>query len=194
MEPADFSPQQSLQLIEAMINKAKNRISENGFLYRLWGWVILISAISHFVLLQIKIIPHPEIVWFSCIATVIFQLVYLNRSRKKSNVKTYSEEIIDYVWISFGACMIVVSFISGKSNSWIDMYPIIIMLYGIPSFLSGVIMRFTPLKAGGICCFILAIIASYIHNEYILLVLAAAVIVAWIIPGYILKSRFKKLN
>lgn len=194
MEPHDFSPQQSLQLIEGMINKAKNRFSENGFLYLLWGWVILISAISHFVLLQIKIMAHPEIVWFSCIATVIFQVIYLTRSRKKSNVKTYSEEIIDYVWISFGACMFVLSFILGKSNNWINMYPIIIMLYGIPTFLSGVIMRFTPLKVGGICCGILAMASSYIHNEYILLLLAAAVIVAWIIPGYILKSRFKKFN
>lgn len=68
------------------------------------------------------------------------------------------------------------------------------MLYGIPTFLSGVIMRFTPLKVGGICCGILAMASSYIHNEYILLLLAAAVIAAWIIPGYILKNRFKKLN
>ena len=47
MKSPDFSPQQSLQLIEGMINKAKNRFPKNGFLYLLWGWVIMISAISH---------------------------------------------------------------------------------------------------------------------------------------------------
>ena len=42
MQEQEFSPQQSLNLIESMINKARNRFSENGHLYLLWGWVILL--------------------------------------------------------------------------------------------------------------------------------------------------------
>lgn len=41
MQPENFSPKDSLQLIDQMINQAKNRFSENGFLYLLWGWLIL---------------------------------------------------------------------------------------------------------------------------------------------------------
>ena len=49
MQSENFSPKDSLLLIDSMINQAKNRFSENGFLYLLWGWVIFACAIFHFV-------------------------------------------------------------------------------------------------------------------------------------------------
>ena len=38
------------------------------------------------------------------------------------------------------------------------------------------------------------IIASFVGYDYHLLFLAVAVIIAWIIPGYILRSRYKMIN
>ena len=43
-----FSGMSGLQTIEEMINKARNQFSEDGFIYLLWGWVILFCSISHF--------------------------------------------------------------------------------------------------------------------------------------------------
>jgi hypothetical protein len=59
----DFNPQQSLALIESMINKAKNRFSENGHLYLLWGWTVLLCSIIHFVSLKLDILKEPGNVW-----------------------------------------------------------------------------------------------------------------------------------
>jgi hypothetical protein len=89
MEQENFSPQQSLQLIDSMINKAKNRFNENGFLYLLWGWVIFISAIVHFVALKFQLFKKPEIIWFSTIAATLYQIFYLVKAKKKETVKTY---------------------------------------------------------------------------------------------------------
>jgi hypothetical protein len=43
MQEEKFSPQESLQLIESMIDQAKSRFSENGHLYLLWGWIVIAS-------------------------------------------------------------------------------------------------------------------------------------------------------
>jgi hypothetical protein len=72
--------------------------------------------------------------------------------------------------------------------------PGFLALYGMPTVLSGVILRFRPLIIGGVCCWALSVGASFISFEYQLLFLGAAVIAAWIIPGYLLRSRFKKIN
>jgi hypothetical protein len=74
------------------------------------------------------------------------------------------------------------------------LYPIVLLLYGIPTFLTGIIMKFTPLKVGGISCWVLCVIATLVPPIYTLLLLAIAMLAAWIIPGYLLKTRFKNQN
>jgi hypothetical protein len=194
MQSENFSPKDSLLLIDSMINQAKNRFTENGFLYLLWGWLILISAVGHFVLLKLQLFKHPEIIWMSCWVAIIFQIIFLVRKKKKEKVKTYSDGIVDNIWMCFGICMMVLSIIVSKNNLWMYMYPIILMLYGIPTFLSGVVMQFTPLKIGGISCWVLAVVATFFLPIYYLLLLAVAVLIAWIIPGYLLRKKFKNQN
>jgi len=194
MQSENFSPKDSLLLIDSMINQAKNRFTENGFLYLLWGWLILISAVGHFVLLKLQLFKHPEIIWMSCWVAIIFQIIFLVQKKKKEKVKTYSDGIIDNIWMCFGICMMVLSIVVSKNNLWMYVYPIILMLYGIPTFLSGVVMQFTPLKIGGISCWVLAVLSTFFLPIYYLLLLAAAVLIAWIIPGYLLRKKFKNQN
>ncbi len=194
MQSDNFSPKESLQLIDSMINQAKNRFSENGFLYLLWGWLILFCSIGHFILLKLNLFKHPEIIWVSCWLVAIYQIIYLVRRGKKVTVKTYSENIIGYVWMTFGITMGVASFIMAKTQSWDLINSLALMLYGIPTFLSGVVMRFKALKIGGIICWSLAVVSVFIQPVYILLLLAVAVIAAWIIPGYLLRAKYKLQN
>ena len=191
MESENFSPKDSLQLIDSMINQAKNRFSENGFLYLLWGWLVLFCALGQFILEQLQLFKHPEMIWMSTWLALIFQIFYLRREKKKEVVKTYSEHIVNYVWVSFGICMFLLAIILGRSEGWANAYSLFLMLYGIPIFLSGVVMQFKSLKVGGISCWVLAVIAAFTPREFGLLFLAAAMVVAWIVPGYQLRKKFK---
>lgn len=190
----NLSPTDSMQLINSMINQAKNRFSENGFLYLLWGWLILFCSLGHFVFLKMGWFKHPEIIWASSWLAVIFQIIYLSKRKKKEKVKTYSENIINYIWVSFGICMMVVSVIMSKTNSWHLVNSIILLFYATPTFLSGIAMKFKPLIIGGIICWCLALGSVFIQPIYVLLLLSVAVISAWIIPGYIMRAKYKLQN
>lgn len=186
------NPADSLQLIESMINKAKNSFSENGHLYLIWGWMVLFCSIGHFVLLHFHVVQQPEMVWMLTWAALLYQLFYLVRKEKKAKVRTYTDEIIGFVWMVFGICGGISSFILAGDDQWQKLYSIVLMLYGIPTFLSGAIMRFTPLKVGGICCWGLSILSVWVKDDSILLLLALAVVLAWIIPGYLLRKKYKR--
>jgi hypothetical protein len=188
---SNFSPQESLALIESMIHKAKNSFSENGTLYLLWGWTVFFCSVGHFVCAWQQWLVHPESVWALTWAAVIYQLVFLSKRKKGEKVKTYASEINGYVWIAFFIMMVLTSFLMSKSDTFERMYPMYLVLYGMPTFLSGVILRFKSLKIGGIICWCLAFAAAYIPLEYQLLLIAAAVVLAWIIPGYLLRAKFK---
>ncbi len=194
MEQPEFSTQNSLQLIESMINKAQNRFNENGHLYLLWGWVIFFCSIIHFVVDYWNIYDKPQLVWIATWGAVIYQMIYLARTKRKERVKTYTDEIIGYVWLVFVISMGLMGYVAGKFGAWGLMYPLFLILYGIPTFLSGAIIKFPPLQIGAVGCWILAIASTFVINQYQVLFLALAVLSAWIIPGYLLRSRFKKQN
>ena len=194
MQQENFSEHNSLQLIESMINKAKNRFSENGTLYMLWGYTILLCSIGQFILSHYVSYNQSQYIWSLTWVVVIYQVVFLAKKRKNEKVKTYTDDIVNVIWLAFVICLFLVMFILGYSNTQILITPMIMVLYGVPTFLSGTILKFTPLKIGGACCWLLAIASMFIHFQYYFLLLGAAVIAAWIIPGHLLRIRYKKQN
>jgi len=197
MQEENITQQQSLAIIESMIYKAKNQFSENGFAYLLWGWVILFCSLSQFVLQYFFQYPRHYLVWMLTWVAVIVQVIYYAKRDKKRVVKTYTGEIMGYVWMTFVIMLLLAGTLVSRALQPAQYYIgniIILVLYGMPTFLSGIILKFRPLVRGGICCWILAVLAGFIPHAFIILLLAAAVIAAWIIPGYLLRSRYKKEN
>lgn len=45
-----FSQEEGFAVINAMINSIRNQFAENGHLYLLCGWVILVCSTSHFLM------------------------------------------------------------------------------------------------------------------------------------------------
>jgi hypothetical protein len=194
MEEPKMSEQDSMKLIASMINKAKNQVSENGFLYIIWGWVIIICCAVQFLSDQFFHYPKAYYIWFSMYAVIIFQIIYLIRKKKSDVAKTYTEEINGFVWIAFAIGFMLMVFICSRFEAKQLILPLLLVFYGIPTFLSGSILKFTPLMIGGICCWILAFVSTFIAFEYQLILIATAVIAAWLIPGYLLQIRYKKTH
>ena len=187
-----ITPSESLQLIESMINRARDKFSENGHLYLLWGWVILICSVGHFVLWHFELFAHPEMVWMLTWAAVIYQTIYLVKRKRNRKVKTYTDDILASVWMVFVISMLLMVIIMVRGRAVEQTYPMLLVLYGIPTFLSGKILKVRPLVIGGICCWILSIAATFLILKFQLLLIALAVIAAWIIPGYALQAKYKK--
>ena len=196
MEQENFSPQESLQLIQSMIAKTRRDMSDNSIYFLLWGWITFAACTGQFVLKNILHYEKHYLVWFSMWLVLIYQVIYLKRKRKQQRVRTYTDDIVGFVWVAFFILMVLFGFLFGKildpekEYAFID--PAFLALYGMPTFLSGVILKFRPLIIGGICCWLLSIAATFIVPQYHLLLLPAAMIVAWIIPGYMLRKKFKQ--
>ena len=195
MNEENFDPKQSLLLIESMINRAKDKFAEDGSMYLLWGWVVFVCSITQFVLMHFFKYPYHYIVWFASWIIVIYQLVYIRKKIKRRRVRTYTGYILGYVWLTFVIVIFLLAFLIGRlteGDYYIHISPILLTIYGIPIFLSGIILRFKPLVVGGIGCWILSIAAMLIDNyDYQFLLIPLAMIIAWIIPGYLLRAKYK---
>jgi len=192
-----FSPQQSLAVIQSMIETAKNQFSENGHLYLLWGWLVLVCSLAQFFLLTVLKYQYHYLVWMLTWLAFIYQMIYLAKEKRKEKVKTYTDHIIGFVWIAFVIQMLLFGILFGTvlgDHYYKLMSPGFLALYGMPTFLSGIIIKFRPLIIGGIGCWLLSIGTLYITYDYQLLMLSAAMVVAWIIPGYLLRAKYNKVN
>jgi hypothetical protein len=51
----ELRPDQSLHIIQSMINTAKNKLADDGFLLVFWGWLVFLSDLVNYVLFILKI-------------------------------------------------------------------------------------------------------------------------------------------
>jgi hypothetical protein len=192
---SNFSPEQSLLLIESMINRAKDKYAEDGFMYLVWGWFVFVCSIAQFVLLHVLNYEHHYIVWLATIPVFIFQFFYTRKKYSHTAVVTYTDSIIGFVWITFAIVLVLLCFLVGfltTGEYYTHIVHIVLAIYGMPVFLTGVIIRFKPLIYGGIACWVLCILSTFIKTyDYQFLFIPAAMLFAWIIPGYRLRSKYK---
>lgn len=187
-----FTEQQSLQVIHEMIENTKAKFRDNGFFYLLWGWLVLIASVSHFIMMNLGYeyawLPWPVMMFGGGIVSGIAGY----RLGKKASVKTFFDTAIVSLWYAFTITLFIVLVASGVGRiSWDTANVLIIALYGLGTFISGNMMKFKPLIWGGIFSWILAIVGLFLSSYYSLPLVAISIIVAYLIPGYMLKSRAK---
>jgi len=117
MQEDNITQEQSLAIIESMINKARNQFSENGFAYLLWGWVVLACSSSQFILQYFMHYPKHYLVWMLTWVALIVQIIYSVKKEKRKVVKTYTDEIAGYVWMTFVIMLILFADYCCRYNS-----------------------------------------------------------------------------
>lgn len=186
----NLSHTESMKIIQEMIATSKNNLKDNSFFYLLWGWLVLVASITHFVLIQVGY-QHPYIAWpILMSAGAVASVIAGYRMGKKSRVVSHVDKMMIFLWYGFLVVITLMIFLAIFGIlSWIAFYPMIISLYGLGTFVSGGVLKFKPLIIGGISCWVIAVIVVFIPGDYVLLMTALSVIIAYLVPGYILKSK-----
>lgn len=192
MNEETFSPEQSLKVIQSMLEKTKQDFSENSFYLLLWGWLIFIASISEYCLLVFFKYPQHYLVWNLMWVGAIVSVIAGIRKGRKKKVETYMDRTMMYFGIGCGIMFTILAFIFVFYNSWNSAFPIYFLLYGFLSFISGAIIRYVPLRWAGAACWAISIVSVFAKFDVQLLLMALAIVVAYIIPGYMIQAEHKK--
>lgn len=194
MTEEQFSPEQSLRLIQSMISKTKSNISNNGIYFLVWGWLTFIACAGQFVLKHILEYDKHYLVWLVVFIGIAFSIYQDKKEGKKNRVKTYVDENMGYLWTGMAISFFVLGMILTRLGWGTVVFPFYIMLYGLGTFVSGKIIQFKPLMLGGLAAWALAIGAAYVEYDYQMLFGAAAILISYILPAYLLRQRNKIVN
>ena len=181
-----LTPQESIRVITEVISKTKENFQENSFCFLLWGWLIASASFAffclhHFTNFQYYFIPFPI---FSAIG-IVATLLYFKRKNSESTL-TYTTYFINKMWLVLGVSFIMVVFINVSQNKMPFTYTLLIA--GIGTLASGWVMKFQPLIIGGILFLVSTLASVYVADDYKPLLHGIAVVVGYLIPGYLLKN------
>lgn len=188
----DFSPQQSLQIIQAMIDRTKHTVADRSYYFLLWGWLVFAAAISQYV---VKNVLHSDLhglVWNLMWLGAIFSAIHGRKENRIKRVKSYLDDSLKYLWIALGITngSLVLTF--ALRGDWQNCFTYFILLYSAGCFATGMILKFKPLVWGSIVGWLLAILTVFATYDYNIIILAIAILVTYIIPGYLLRKEYRK--
>jgi hypothetical protein len=187
-----FNEQESLKLIQEMIENAKSKLEAGSFFYLLWGWLVLAGTLIHFGLLYTHY-AYPYLAWPAVmLAGLIGTTIGVRKSKGRAKTRTYLASSIGFLWTGFSIMLLFILFsaMMGKI-SWSMSNIFIIALYGLSTFASGGMIHFRPLIYGGIFSWLIAIASLFVAPQFTFLSIALSIVVSYLIPGYLLRNKEK---
>jgi hypothetical protein len=188
MQEENFTEQDSLKLINEMIGKAKKSYITKGtasiaiiFLCSLVSW-----SEAHFKY------DFPFDIWLLTLVALILQVYFSVKEKRSRQFVSYEGIVITHIWIAFTVSIFILSFYLSRHSQNGQSSSLIMMLYGIPTFITGGVTKFKPMIFGGVFCWLASFVSIYTSIEIDLLLMATCGLFAWLIPGIILWNRYKQ--
>ncbi len=190
MEDKELTGEESLKLIREMIGEAKSSYISKGVASMVWGALIMLCSLISWAHVHYNFELWFD-VWLLLIVALAIQIFFNIREGKSRKFTDRLHSSISYVWSTFGICIFMITY---YQNVIPVQHPLFLymLLYGIPTFITGGIFKHKPMIIGGISCWILAIISLYTNYETNLLLMAASGLLAWLIPGILLWVRYSR--
>ena len=220
MEEKNLTQQESLQIIQQMIETAKQEQKDDGKGWIVWGWTLFtISMLTYF---------NIQFNWFDTsffwnvfgVIVAIYFLYHLFKNlfvRKAERVRTYTKDIFDKLNVGFFSflILIIVSMNAGVPPS--KGFTLLIGLYGFWILIYGTALNFKPSIIAAYVTWAVAFAGLFIDRfiqpgtlnnlpddlvrsislerfQWVMLFHAFAVLCGYIVPGYIANKEFKKIR
>jgi hypothetical protein len=191
----EFTPEESLQLIGQIISKTRRNFKLASVYFILWGWIMVIASLACFSLVEYMLGRHQYTyinlgAWLAWIipifAGILIDMAYLRpKYVKVEKAKTQIGKIIKILWYANAIAIMIGCFVSYKMHFYPS--PLILLIIGISTFVTGYIINYRPVIIGGIIFWLASILSVFIAPDYQLILFAISIFSGYLVPGYMLK-------
>ena len=198
---ANFNHEQSLTLINEMIQRAQNNVRK-GKTYSMifWGYVIAAAAVTNSVLIYTLSNPNQSfLIWLVTIPAFVVSYFIERSDTRAVLVKTHIDKIGSMVWTGFAvsiyvflAVIFTIAYRFEAPAIFLLITPVILIMIGTGQFVTACVYRSKKWYWVAALFWAGAIVSAFllVRTQYI--VLAACMLFGFIIPGYLLNHQAKK--
>lgn len=198
MEEKQISGQESLAIIQQMINTAKKEQKDNGMGWIIWGWLLFLASVLTWVNIKLQ----WQKTWFFwnlfgalTLVVLLYQVIRYSFFRRKDKVRTYMKDLFEKLNVGFFIQLFFVILAMNLGVSPLKGFAILIGTYGFWILIYGALLDFKPSIIGAFVTWAFGIGALFAESfEQTMILHGAAVLFGYIIPGHIAYKEFKKLS
>ncbi len=207
MEEKNLSEQESLQIIQQMIQSAKQEQKDDGKGWIIWGWLLFAPSVLTFINIQYGWFKDIAVFWnaFGILSLVLlfYTCTRYFFFRKRSRVKTYTNDLFEKLNIGFFICLCFIILSMNLGVSPVKGFALLISLYGFWILIYGTALNFRPSIIAAFVTWAIGFVALFVNKfvdsnseqfQWIMLLHAAAALCGYIIPGHIANKEFNKLK
>ena len=189
-----LSKEKSLEIIQQMISQAKSNITDNGRGWLLWGTMIFVASLLTFFFIYTNA-ENTFLAWNIFGIFTIIMLSYEFFKPKKIKVRTYVDDLLRLVDIGFTVCLFTIIFSINVAVSPNAGFGFFLMIFAFQMLLKGGAVKSRSLMTGAAVNWAGAI-AMFVNKDfkYDMLIMAAAVLIGYIIPCFLLWQQYRKVN
>jgi hypothetical protein len=194
----ELNQEESLLIIQQMINTAKREQKDDGKGWIVWGWMLFLASVLTVLNIDYKWFQ----VFFFWNVFGAFTIVVLSIDvvkglfiKSKTKVKTYTKSLFDKLNAGFFICLMFIIFAINLGVGPVKGFALLIALYGFWVLIYGAALDFKPSVIASFITWAFGFIALY-QNDFkvVMLLHAGAVLAGYIIPGHIANREFRKLK
>jgi Flp pilus assembly protein TadB len=194
MEDKQLSGEESMNIIQKMIQVARDDHRENGDGWLIWGWLLFLSSVLSAIFAHLNLLSYISWTWSVMLITGLsIYIIFHVRKQNRQRVKTYVQELLDKIGTGFFISLFAIiagSSIQQKGNFGFGYY---FILYAFWMYIHGTAIRFRPLLVGAFVNWAAAIAIFFIKDTRLdMIISAVAILVGYLIPGYLLRYEYKK--
>jgi hypothetical protein len=212
MEEKQLSEQESLMLIQQMIQTAKQEQKDDGKGWILWGWMLVIASLLTVFNMRLQWFGNVFLFWNLFGAFTILYFIYTTIVyfffKKTKRVKTYTSDLFAKLNAGvFISLLFIILSINIAARVLYNKYGVddgtpvrigfalLINLYAFWVLAYGTGLNFKPSIVGAYCTWLIGFAALFMKTfEQVMLLHALAVLVGYIVPGHIAYREFKKIH
>jgi hypothetical protein len=181
--------EESLKIITDMINRTKANVRQSSFHLIFWGWLIFICSIGEYILMKFTGMTSPWYIWYLVAPGVLVSMAYGFSKGRKEHVHSYADMVYMWTWIGFLVVAIILMLILNLEKRY-DLIPTFILLAaGLPTFISGIIIKYRPLVIGGLSMWVISLISYFAGGDFSPFAVACAMVTGYLVPGYLIRRR-----
>ena len=167
---------------------------ENIFL--VWGWPTAVIFLLEFILWQVFRQEWCLWLWPAIpLIGVPLMIRILKKDHERTHIRTRNAKVVLDYWIFAGAAFGIGGFVFGFAGLYEECYlPLVCLLIGIGSFITGEILRFRPKAICGLAGCVIGIASFLLRGElwyWQLLMVSLVALVALVIPGVLYNKRVR---
>lgn len=192
MEERTISEQESLKLIGQVIGEARNFFYETGLSSLILGFCSTICMLLAYGIARGMNFPFNP--FYLMLPAVLVQGYLAMKEERRKPVKTFTDRAIDMVWSGYFLTVLAFTICAAIAGLGNIIFTVLLFLTGFACFVTGAITKFSYMIIASLLVMAMGALTIFIVGPNIYLLCAASAILVWIIPGFIMRSYFKKLH